>query len=269
MGNDSVLRLEELTKYYTSGYVFTEEVTGAKDVSFSLKEGEILSLVGESGSGKTTVANVVLRLLNPSSGTVNFQGRDIFEIEKKKYWRNVQAVFQDPYSTFNHYYVVDKVLTDSFDLLEEVDRNEFSEAEKQEIIESTLETIGMNPDEILGRYPHQTSGGQMQRLLVARCLILNPDLLLADEPTSMIDASTRVAVLNELLRLKEEGMSVLFVTHDVAQAYYIADRAAVMNNGEIVEVGPVENVFFDPEHPYTKELISSVPKLHEKWDLTS
>ena len=117
-------------------------------------------------------------------------------------------------------------------------------------------------NEILGRYPHQTSGGQMQRLLVARALIMGPDLLVADEATSMVDASTRVEILNELMRLKKEGMSVLFITHDVAQAYYISDRAAVMKDGEIVEMGPAEQVFFESEHPYTKKLISNMPKLH-------
>jgi len=125
----------------------------------------------------------------------------------------------------------------------------------------------MNPDEILGRYPHQTSGGQMQRLLVARALIIGPDLLLADEATSMVDVSTRVEILNELTRLKEEGMSVLFITHDVAQAYYISDRAAVMKDGEIVEMGLAEEAFFESKHPYTKNLISSMPKLHDKWEI--
>jgi len=264
---DSLLRVENITKYYTSGYVFTKRILGVKDVSFSLKKGEILSLVGESGSGKTTMANIILRLIKPTSGNIYLDGRDAFGMDRKEYWAKVQAIFQDPYSTFNPYYVVDKVLWESFDLLEKVKGITHSKSEKRKIIVSTLEKIGMNPDEILGRYPHQTSGGQMQRLLVARALIMNPDLLLADEPTSMVDASTRVEILNELRRLKEEGMSVLFITHDVAQAYYISDRAAVMKNGEIVEMGPAEKVFFESEHPYTKSLISSIPKLHEKWEI--
>ncbi|KXA91835.1 hypothetical protein AKJ63_00750 [candidate division MSBL1 archaeon SCGC-AAA259D18] len=268
MGEEvAVVESEDLTKYYRSGYVFSEEVCGAKDVTFSIKEGEILALVGESGSGKTTVANMILRLIKPTDGKFYLRGEDALGMDRNEYWRRVQAIFQDPYSTFNEYYVVDKELEDAFGLLEEGRNGTYSESEKREIIESTLEKIGMNPKEILGRYPHQTSGGQMQRLLVARALIMDPDLLLADEPTSMVDASTRVAVLNEILRLKEEGMSVLFITHDVAQAYYISDRAAVMNDGEVVEIGPADEVFFEPEHPYTKELISSVPRLYEKWDI--
>jgi len=264
---DLLLRVEGLTKYYTSGYVFTKQVLGAKDVSFFLRKGEILSLVGESGSGKTTVANMILGLIKPTRGNIYLDGKNALEMDRKEYWLKVQAIFQDPYSTFNGYYVVDKVLWESFDLLKKIKGITHSRNEKREIIASTLEKIGVNSDEILGRYPHQMSGGQMQRLLVARALIMNPDLLLADEPTSMVDASTRVEILNELTQLKEAGMSVLFITHDVAQAYYISDRAAVMKDGEIVEIGPAEKVFFDSEHPYTKNLISSIPKLHEKWEI--
>ena len=263
---DPILRLENLTKYYTAGYVFTKQVCGAKNVSFSLKRGEILSLVGESGSGKTTVAKMILRLIKPTSGNIYLGGEDALRMDKNEYWCRVQPVFQDPYSTFNGYYVVDKPLMEAFELLKKVKGITHSKSEKREIIESTLEKIGMNPDEILGRYPHQTSGGQMQRLLVARSLIMGPDLLVADEPTSMVDASTRVAVMDEILRLKrEEAMSIIFVTHDVGQAYYIGDRAAVMRKGRIVESGPVEDVFFSPKHPYTKELIASVPPVHKKW----
>ena len=264
---DEILKVENLTKYYISGYMFTKKVLGAEDVSFDLKKGEVLSIVGESGSGKSTVANMILRLFNPTSGKIFLDGKDAFSFNKKDYWRRVQAIFQDPYSTFNHYYNVDRPLMDSFDLLENSGKT-YSKTERKEIINKTLETIGMNPDEILGRYPHQTSGGEMQRLLIARTLIIGPEVLVADEPTSMTDASTRVAILNELLRLKEEReMAVLFITHDVGQAYYVSDRAAVMKDGRIVEMGPAEKVFFDPEHPYTKNLIASVPKVHEKWDI--
>ena len=260
-GNGTLLEVKNLTKYYISGYVRTTKVVGAKNVSFNLKKGEVLSLVGESGSGKTTVANMILRLLKPTSGQILLDGKDAFSYDKRVYWRRVQAVFQDPYSSFNYMYKVDRPLEDAFNLFEK----HLSKDKRRKIIRSTMELIGLNPDEILGRYPHQLSGGQMQRILVARSLILNPDVLVADEPTSMIDASTRVAVLNELLRLRKKGMSVIFVTHDVGQAYYISDRAVVMKNGEVVEQGPVEKVFFNPEHPYTKELVASVPKLHEKW----
>jgi len=264
MKGDAVVRVKNLTKLYTSGYIRTTEVVGAKNVSFDIKKGEIFCLVGESGSGKTTVGNMILRLIKPTSGKILLDGKDAFSYDKKAYWRKVQAVFQDPYSSFNFFYNVDKPLNDAFDLLE----NSPPKEERKKIIRSTLETIGMNPDEILGRYPHQLSGGQMQRLLIARSLIIRPSLLVADEPTSMIDASTRVAVLNELLRLKEVAkMSVLFITHDLAQAYYIGDRIAIMKKGEIIEQGPVRKVIFSPKHPYTKNLVASVPPLHERWEL--
>ena len=263
---DAILKVENLTKYYSSGYIFRRKVLGAENVSFTLKKGEILSLVGESGSGKTTTAKMILRLIKPTSGEIYLDGKDAYSFDKKEYWRRVQAVFQDPFSTFNYFYVVDKPLMDSFDLLEKTS-SKISMTERKKIIQSTLEAIGMNPDEILGRYPHQLSGGQMQRLLIARSLIIGPDVLLADEPTSMTDASTRIDILNELLRLKKvKEMAVIFISHDVGQAYYVSDRVAVMNKGRIVEIGPAEKVFFEPEHPYTKDLIASVPKLHEKWN---
>jgi peptide/nickel transport system ATP-binding protein len=267
VSKDEILKVENLTKHYISGYMITNKVLGAEDVSFSLKKGEVLSLVGESGSGKSTVANMILRLFKPTKGKIFLDGKDALSFKKKDYWRRVQAIFQDPYSTFNNYYIVDKPLIDSFGLIENSGKT-YSKAERKEIISKTLETIGMNPDEILGRYPHQTSGGEMQRLLIARTLIIGPDVLIADEPTSMTDASTRVGILNELLRLKKErGMAVLFITHDVGQAYYVSDRAAVMKDGRIVEIGTAEKVFFNPEHQYTRNLIASVPKVHEKWEI--
>ena len=265
---DAILNVENLTKHYTTGYIFRRKVLGAEDVSFTLKRGEILSLVGESGSGKTTTAKMILRLIKPTSGRILLDGRDAYSFEGREYWRRVQAVFQDPYSTFNYFYTVDRPLMDAFDLLEKTSSKTYTQAEREETVASTLETIDMNPDEILGRFPHQLSGGQMQRLLIARSLIIGPEVLLADEPTSMTDASTRVAILNELLRLKEEErMAVIFISHDVGQAYYVSDRVAVMQKGRIVEMGPVEEVFFEPEHPYVRDLVASVPKLYEKWNL--
>jgi peptide/nickel transport system ATP-binding protein len=146
-------------------------------------------------------------------------------------------------------------------------KDHYSSDKRKEITESTLKSIGLNPDEVLGRYPHQLSGGQMQRILVARSLVIGSELLIADEPTSMIDASTRAGILNLLLGLKREnGLSVLFITHDIGQAQYLSDRIVVMKKGEIVEQGPVDEVFVKPKHPYTKELLASVPRLYEKWD---
>jgi len=261
---DELLKIENLTKLYTSGYVWTKKLLAVDNVSFSIKKGETFCLVGGSGSGKTTIGNIILRLIKPTSGKIIFNGRDIYLYNRKIYWRKVQAVFQDPYSSFNFFYTIDKPLNDAFNLLDDVPSKE----EREEINKATFKKIGMNPSEIMGRYPHQLSGGQMQRILIARSFILRPHLLIADELTSMIDASTRVAVLNELLRLKkEERLSVLFITHDLAQAYYIGDRIAIMEKGKIVESGSVEEVIFNPKHSYTKGLIASVPPLHRKWKL--
>ena len=265
---NEVLRVENLTKYYISGYVFTKKVLGAENVSFSIRKGEVLSLVGESGSGKTTVARMILRLIKPTSGKIYLSGKDICSYDIEDYYKKVQAIFQDPYTSFNPHYTVNKVLKDAANFAKIGSNYESKTKREDAIFRSSLERIGLTADEVLGRYPHELSGGQMQRVLTARCLLVEPELLVADEVTSMIDASTRVTVLNELLRLaKEEEMATLFITHDIGQAYYISDRVAIMEKGRIVEIGSAENVLFEPESSYAKELVASVPKLHEKWKL--
>lgn len=258
-----VLKCEKLTKEYISGLIRTRTVVGAKNVTFDIRRGEIISLAGESGSGKSTVAKMILRLIKPTSGDIIFNDRSIFSYNIREYYKLVQAVFQDPYSAFNPFYKVDHVLDKAFGLRED---NRGSE-ERKKIIQSTLKSIGLNPGEVLGRFPHQLSGGQMQRLLIGRSLLIGSQLLIADEPTSMIDASTRAGILNLLLSLKKEkGLSVLFITHDIGQAQYISERVLVMKKGEIVEQGPVDEVFTKPKNPYTKELLAAVPSLYEKWE---
>ncbi|MFW9909112.1 MAG: ABC transporter ATP-binding protein [Candidatus Thorarchaeota archaeon] len=263
-GSENILlKCENLTKKYTSGLVRTKIILGAKNTSFDIKRGEIVSLAGESGSGKSTIAKMILRLIEPTSGSIILNGRNIQSYSKREYYKQVQAVFQDPYSAFNPFYKVDHVFDRAFGLRDDnLDRDE-----RKEVIESTLMSIGLNPDEVLGRYPHELSGGQMQRLLIGRSLLIGSQLLIADEPTSMIDASTRAGVLNLLLRLKEEkDFSVLFITHDIGQAQYVSERVLIMKEGEIVEQGSVHDVFTRPEHPYTKELLAAVPSLYEKWE---
>lgn len=261
---DTILKLDKLTKIYTSGLIRTSSVVGAKNVSFDIKRGEIVSLVGESGSGKTTTARMILRLIEPSSGRIFLHGKDAFLYKKLDYYRKIQPIFQDPYSAYNLFYKIDRVMDKAFNL----HGDNPSRSERGEILNSVLRSIGLRPEEVLGRYPHQLSGGQLQRFLIARMLIIKPELLIADEPTSMIDASSRAGILNLLLRLKtEKKFSVLFITHDIGQAQYISDRIIVMRKGEIVETGPNEKVFTRPTHPYTKELLASVPRLHKKWEL--
>jgi peptide/nickel transport system ATP-binding protein len=263
VNKDVILRCKDLNKEYTSGLVRTKTVLGAKNASFDINRGEIVALAGESGSGKSTIAKMILRLIEPSSGTITLNGKNINSYSIREYYRQVQAVFQDPYSAFNPFYKVDHVIDRAFGL-----RKDNPDAdERREIIESTFMSIGLNPKEVLGRYPHELSGGQMQRLLIGRALLIGSQLLIADEPTSMIDASTRAGVLNLLLNLKDEkDLSVLFITHDIGQAQYISERVLIMKEGEIVEQGSVHDVFTKPEHPYTKELLAAVPSLYEKWD---
>jgi peptide/nickel transport system ATP-binding protein len=258
-----LLQCKNLTKIYSSGFVRTKAVVGAKDVTFDVRRGEIVSLVGESGSGKSTVAKMILRLIEPTSGEIFFDGLNMLSYGIRDYYRRVQAIFQDPYSAFNPFYKIDRVLDKAFGLL----NDHPSSDRRKEITESTLKSIGLNPNEVLGRHPHQLSGGQMQRILIARSLVIGSELLISDEPTSMIDASTRAGILNLLLDLKrKKGLSVLFITHDIGQAQYISERIVVMEKGEVVEQGPVDEVFVRPKHPYTKSLLASVPRLYEKWE---
>jgi peptide/nickel transport system ATP-binding protein len=264
-GKGTLLECENLTKIYTSGIIKTKVIVGAKNVTFNIDKGEIVGLVGESGSGKSTVAKMILRLIEPTAGDVFFNGKSVFSYDERDYYRQVQAIFQDPYSAFNPFYKIDRVLDKALRLR----NNPPSTDEKEKVIWSTLKSIGLNPDEVLGRHPHQLSGGQMQRILVARALLVGSELLIADEPTSMIDASTRAGILNLLLELKEKrNLSILFITHDIGQAQYISDRILVMNKGEIVEQGPADEVFVEPKHQYTKDLLASVPRLYEKWEFS-
>jgi peptide/nickel transport system ATP-binding protein len=263
VNKEIILRCENLTKIYTSGFIRTKTLAGAKNATFDIKRGEIVALAGESGSGKSTIAKMILRLIEPTSGSMILNGRNIYSYSIREYYKQVQAVFQDPYSAFNPFYKVDHVIDRAFTLRED----SLDSDERREIVESTFVSIGLNPSEVLGRYPHELSGGQMQRLLVGRSLLIGSQLLIADEPTSMIDASTRAGVLNLLLDLKEKkDLSVLFITHDIGQAQYVSERVLIMKEGEIVEQGSVNDVFTRPKHPYTQELLAAVPSLYEKWD---
>jgi peptide/nickel transport system ATP-binding protein len=203
---ETILQCENLTKIFVSGLIRTKSIVAVKNVTFDVKKGEIVALVGQSGSGKTTVAKMILRLIEPTSGQIIFNGKNALSYDKREYYRRIQAIVQDPYSAYNPFYKVDRVLEEVFSLYE----NSPSPDERREIIHSTLERIGINPEEILGRYPHQLSGGQLQRFLIARPLMINSELVVADEATSMLDASTRAGILNLLLSLKQnEKISVL------------------------------------------------------------
>ena len=228
-----------------------------------MQPGEIVSIVGESGSGKTTLGRLLLRLLDSSSGKIFFQGQDVTAMhtnrDLKQYWRGVQAVFQDPYAAFNQFYTIQRVMANSLNVL----GIRMSSSEKLSRIKNALVEVGLDPEDVVDKWPHQLSGGQVQRVMIARALVVGPDLLVADEPTSMLDASLRVTVLNLLMDLrKQHNMTILFITHDLGQAYYISDRILVMYQGQIVEQGPVDTVLDNPQHEYTKRLMEDVPLLH-------
>ena len=249
----------QLTKIFGRG---RNQVRAVDDVSFELEEGQITTIVGESGSGKSTVARMLLGLLPVTSGRLTFQGKDVTRLsgrDRAEYWRHVQAVFQDPFSSFNQFFTVGKLLDRSMQLVGKQDG--------RQRLEESLGHVGMDLD-VLGRYPHQLSGGQRQRVMIARALMMRPALLIADEATSMLDASLRVNILNVLTDLRDElGMTVLFITHDIEQTCYLADRVLVMEHGAMVEQGPTDQVIFQPRHEYTERLLADVPKLHSALEL--
>jgi peptide/nickel transport system ATP-binding protein len=259
-GTAPLLETRELTRLFGHGDHTVRAVDG---VSFAVRPGEIVSIVGESGSGKTTLGRMLLRLLDPTSGSIAFEGHDVTGLRNssqlKKYWRGVQAVFQDPYAAFNQFYTIRHVLSNALNVLE----GRKPEREKLPRIKKSLVEVGLDPDDVLDKWPHQLSGGQVQRVMIARALVVGPKVLVADEPTSMLDASLRVTVLNLLMDLrKQHNMTILFITHDLGQAYYVSDRILVMYRGQLVEQGPVEQVLENPQHEYTRRLMADVPLLH-------
>jgi peptide/nickel transport system ATP-binding protein len=256
-----ILKVENLTKKYTSGLIRTKETIGVRKVSFKLYPGEIISLVGESGSGKSTVANLILRFIQPTEGIIFYAGEKILDIPVREYYKNVQGIFQDPYSSFNYFYKIDHMLNQVFKYgLKDI-------INKRKALESTLNIVGLNAEDILGRFPHQISGGQLQRVLIARALLFKPKLIIADEPTSMIDSSSRADILNLFKDLKsdeESGLSIMFITHDIGQAQYLADRVLIMQKGRIVEQGLTDDVFLNPKQAYTQNLLRCVPSIYRK-----
>lgn len=238
-------------------------MTALSDLSMTIDTTRpaITAVVGESGSGKTTLARIILGLTPPSEGQVLYRGHDMAGLsgrQKREFRREVQAVFQDPYEVYNPFYRVDHVLTTpvkNFGLAS-------SRAEARTMIERALRAVGLRPEEILGRFPHQLSGGQRQRIMVARAVLMKPKLIVADEPVSMVDASLRATILGSLRKLTDEmGISIIYITHDLATAYQVSDNILVMYRACVAEAGEVERVVKHPQHPYTQLLISSIPKV--------
>jgi ABC-type oligopeptide transport system ATPase subunit len=260
-----MLKLDRVTKVYKVGTFGGKRLTAVREVSFELRPGEVVSLIGESGSGKTTVGKMILRLTPVTDGSITFDGTDVSRLERgrlKSYYGDVQGVFQDPFSSYNPIFKADRV----FSILRGVYFRQLSGADWKRKLAASLQAVSLEPEAVLNKYPHQLSGGQLQRLLIARALLLDIKYLVADEIISMLDASTRIDVLNLLGDLKARGLGVLFITHDLALGNYISERTVILRRGRIVEMGATEKVFGNPLHSYTKMLVASVPHLHTKWE---
>jgi len=259
------------TSGLTKIFGFGRQKTVAVDhVNINLYEGEVASLVGESGSGKTTLAKMLLGLISSTEGEVYFQGnkRDISSQKKKQeYWKNIQAIFQDPYSSYNIFNKIDSVLLDCIHMR---GGRKLPHAKKVELMAEACGFVNLKFEELTNKYPFELSGGQMQRLMIARIFLLKPKILLADEPTSMIDACCRSTILSMLMKLVlETGMTLIFITHDLGLAYYVSDNIYIMEHGKFVERGSADEVILHPKEAYTRRLLSDVPKLHEEWDLST
>jgi oligopeptide/dipeptide ABC transporter ATP-binding protein len=257
----SLLEAQNVTRIFGSGLLNKAGTVAVDGVSLVINEEKpsITAIAGESGSGKTTLARLLLGVIQPTKGTILYRGRSLTSMDhsaRKEFRRQVQAIFQDPYEAYNPVYKVDQVLTmpaRKFGLTH-------SRAETQQRIEESLRMAGLRPEETLGRYPHQLSGGQRQRIMVARALLLNPRVILADEPVSMVDASLRATILESLVKLKRElGISLIYITHDLTTAYQVSQNIYILYRGSVSEVGSVEKVIKSPKHPYTRLLTSSIP----------
>ena len=259
----TLVQVRDLVKHFTitRGIVIQRKVGAVQavdGVSFDIEQGETLGIVGETGCGKSTTARLVMRLLEATSGSIEFDGRDITHLkgnDLKAVRRDMQMIFQDPYSSLNPRKTIGSIIGDPF----AIHNLQTGKGERQRAVQELMETVGRNP-EPYNRYPHEFSGGQRQRIGVARALALKPKLLIADEPVSALDVSIQAQVLNLLRDLQREfGLTVVFIAHDLSVVRHMCDRVAVMYLGKIVEIGPGDALYAFPRHPYTGALLSAVP----------
>ena len=258
-----ILELRNVTKTFGGGMFDRNRTVAVEDVSFSIPSDipTMTAVAGESGSGKTTLSRLLLGVTKPSSGQVLYNGAELARLKGegyKQFLKDVQPIYQDPFGVYNPFYKADHLLFAAafkFKLAH-------SEREGRRLVEEALETVGLRPDEIIGRFPHQLSGGQRQRVMVARALLLKPRVILADEPVSMVDASLRATILESLRALNRDfGISILYVTHDLTTAYQICENILIMYRGSVVEAGAVDKVILNPKHPYTQLLVESIPQM--------
>lgn len=265
----TVLKTDHLNKVYSLGSLIHRlRINALDDINLEVKSDApvIISLVGESGSGKTTLAKVMLRLIQPNSGDAIVYDRIVAGVgqreSKAEFLKTIQPIFQNPFEAFSSYRSVDSYLQSTATRV-----NQFTHAQAVEAMTDALNFVGLKYADVRGKYPNQFSGGELQRVSIARALIPRPNMIIADEPVSMIDASMRMNIVNLFLSLKQEfKTSFLYITHDLATAYYISDYVAVMYRGCIVEFGPARDVLTCPLHPYTRLLLDSIPSVKAKWD---
>ena len=250
----ALIEARGVTKRY-GGFTALDDVT----LTLSDSEPSMTAVAGESGSGKTTLARMMLGFIDPTEGSVEYRGKNVATMnaaEKQAFRREVQPVFQDPFEVFNPFYRIDHVLTTPVKRYQLAD----SEQKGHALIEDALKRVGLRPQDTLGRFPHELSGGQRQRVMVARAVLLRPKMIVADEPVSMVDASLRATILDELRTLNRElGISIVYITHDLTTAFQICDNIVVLYRGSVAEAGAVEQVIGAPKHPYSQLLVSSIP----------
>ena len=268
MKDQALLKVENLKTYFPVRRNLIELILSRKgryvravdDVSFNVGEGDILGVVGESGCGKSTMGRTILRLIEPTGGKIYYEGTDVTSLDRRKMRmlrRKMQMIFQDPHGSLNPRRTVANILRQSV----RIHRLADGKAEEDALIKNALEEVELKPaEEFWGRYPVLLSGGQRQRVGIGRILILQPKLVIADEPISMLDVSVRMGILELLARLRDKfGISFIYITHDLATARYICDRVAIMYLGKIVEIAPTEELLKTPLHPYSQALIAAVP----------